>query len=67
MGAVDWAGAEGQALRDKWGLLLAPLANFTEVHLTDPIVSKLAALAVQDKLLEADEAAAMIAVVPPPG
>jgi hypothetical protein len=55
------AGPEGQAIRDKWATLLAPLQAFDVVHLDDPIIADLAALAVADKLLSADEARKAVA------
>lgn len=54
-------GPDAPAMRAKWDRLLAPLAHFDTVRVTDPTIAALCNLAVADGLLTADQAAAVTA------
>ena len=54
-------GDQADALRAKWDRLLAPVSNFETIHLTDPTLAALIALARSDGLVTAEAAAAVTA------
>lgn len=54
-------GDDADPLRAKWKQLLDPLQYFSEIHLADPTVAALVAVAVKDGLLTPDQAAAVTA------